>query len=134
MELPSVKKILREDVKGAPSWINPVIDAFNSFAETVYLAMNRNITFSQNISCQIKEISYKTPSTYPTGVEGVEFQSTLKTKAQGLFVMQVVEKLTYLPPPGPVYVPWTEDGGVIVLGTITGLEADKNYTIRLLLS
>ena len=131
MKLPTSKKILREDVKEAPKWINPLIDTLNSFMETVYQAMNRNITFSENITCSIKELVYKTPSTYPTGVDDVEFMANLKTKATGLWVVQAIEKTNYIPAPGPVYAPWTEDNGNIILGTLTGLEADKTYNIRL---
>lgn len=134
MKLPNVKRVLREDVKGAPSWINPLIDVLNSFMETIYQAMNKNITFSENIGCTIKEITYKTPASYPLNVDEVEFLSELKFRATSLMVMQVVERVAYLPPPGPVYVPWTENSGTIKIGTITGLEANKTYTVRLLLS
>jgi hypothetical protein len=134
MRLPTAKRVLREDLKGAPGWIGPLIDILNSFMETVYQAMNRNITFAENIGCTIKELTYKTPSTYPTGLEDQEFMTGLKTKASGLWVMQAIEKSNYEPAPGPVYAPWVEINGNIVLGTITGLEASKTYTIRLLIT
>jgi hypothetical protein len=134
MRLPTQKKILREDVKGAPSWVTPIIETLNSFMETVYQAMNRNITLTENVACNIKEITYKTPSSYPAGVDTVQFVTGLKTKAIGVLVMQAIEKSTYVPAAGPVYAPWVENNGNIVLGTITGLEADKTYTIRLLVT
>jgi len=133
MRLPASKKVLREDVKGAPSWIIPLIDTLNGFMETIYQAMNFNITFTENISCQIKEITYITPSTYPVGVDAVEFTSSLRIRSSGLWLLQAVEKQTYLPPAGPVYIPWTENAGMITIGTIAGLAASKTYTIRLLL-
>lgn len=101
--------------------------------ETVYQALNKNVTFNQNIACFIKEISYTTPSTYPTGVANIQFVSQLKTKAVGLEVWQCFDKSTYIPAPGPVYVPWVEDNGNIIIYPITGLEASKTYTIRLLI-
>ena len=134
MRLPSQKRVLREDVKGAPGWINPLIDTLNSFMETVYQALNRNITFGQNVACQIKELSYRTPATYPAGVENIEFLSDLKTKATGVMLMQVYDRADYSPPPGPVYVPWIENNGTIIIYPITGLEADKLYVVRLLVS
>ena len=132
-KLPTQKKILKEDLKGAPDWINPMIDTVNSFMENVYQALNQNVTFSENVSCFIKELIYKTPSTYPT-MDNVEFTSELKSKATGLFVMQAYERSTYTPAEGPVYVPWVEVNGTIVVYPITGLEADKTYIIRLLVS
>lgn len=132
MKLPNQKKILREDLKGAPDWINPLIGTLNSFMETVYQALNHNITLQENVNSFVKEITYKTPSTYPTGVDTVTFISTLKTKPIGVQLLQVYDKATYTPPPGPVFIPWVEDNGNIVIYPITGLEADKTYLIRIL--
>lgn len=133
MKLPQTKKILREDVKDAPPWIGAIIDPVNSFMENVYQALNKSITFSENIRCFIKEITYKTTSTYPVEAQ-VSFANELKVKATGVLVLQAVERTTYTPAPGPVYVPWVEDNGQILVRSITGLEASKTYTIRLLIS
>lgn len=129
MKLPSQKKILREDLKGAPEWVGPLIDTVNSFMETVYQALNKNID-EQNTASQIKELIYKTPASYPT-MDNVEFLNTLKTKAVGVQVLQVYEKSTYIPAAGPVYVPWIEVNGTIVIYPITGLDASKTYVVRL---
>lgn len=133
MKLPVIKKILREDVKDAPSWIGAIIDPFNSFAETVYQALNKNITFSENVRAFVKEIVYTTPSTYPT-MGDIEFLNELKVKATGILVLQAVDRSNYEPAPGPVYIPWAEDNGSIIVKPITGLEASKTYNIRLLVS
>lgn len=133
MKPPSIKKILREDVKDAPSWVNAIIDPLNNFMESVYQALNKNITFGENVACFIKEITYKTPATYPV-MDDVQFLTTLKTKAVGVFLLQAIDKATYTPAVGPVYVPWYENNGNIVIRPITGLEADKTYIIRLLVT
>ena len=128
-ELPQFKRILREDIKGAPSWMNIVIGAFNDFAESVYRAFNKGIN-DINLASQIKELTYITPSGYPT-MSNVTFLSELKSKAIGCVHIQVFDNSTYTPPPGPVYVPWIENDGTIIIYPITGLEASKTYTIRL---
>lgn len=133
MKLPVIKKILREDVKDAPSWIGAIIDPFNSFAETVYQALNKNITFSENVRAFIKEIVYTTPAGYPT-MDDIEFLNELKVKATGIQVLQAVDRSNYEPAAGPVYVPWVEDNGSIIVKPITGLVASKSYLIRLLVS
>lgn len=133
MRLPTQKKILREDLKGAPDWVRPMIDVLNSFMEAVYQALNKNITFSENIASFERELIYTTPSTYPTGVENVEFMTQLKTKARGLCVQQAYDRSTYVPAPGPVYAPWVDDNGTLIVYPITGLEASKTYVIRLLI-
>lgn len=133
MKLPQTKKILREDVKDAPAWISGIIEPVNSFMENVYQALNKNITFAENIQSFIKELTYKTTSSYPVE-EDVEFTNELKVKATGVQVLQAFERSTYEPAAGPVYVPWVENNGTIIISPITGLEADKVYTIRLLIS
>ncbi len=134
MRLPSQKKILLEDLKGAPEWIRPMVDVLNSFMESVYQAMNKNITFSQNIASFYKELIYTTPASYPSGVANIEFMSQLKTKAVGIELMQAYERSTYVPATGPVYVPWVDDNGTLIIYPIQGLEAEKTYVIRLLVT
>lgn len=131
MKLPTIKKILREDVKEAPSWVNGLIDPLNAFMETVYQALNKNLTLTENVASFTTEIIYKTVSTYPTSQGTFDFQSTLRTRPIGVMLMQIYDKSNYTPPPGPVYIPWTSQGSQIVLDTITGLEASKSYLIRL---
>lgn len=130
MKLPTQKKILREDIKDAPPWINAVIEPVNTFMESTYQALNKNITLSENIASFIKEINYTTPSTYPSGVEITSFMNTLRTRPVGVQILQVYDKTTYIPPPGPVYVPWIEDQGDIKIYPLTGLEASKTYLVR----
>lgn len=132
MRFGSTKKIKREDLKDAPSWISGLIDPLNSFMETVYQTLNSNVTFQDNIASFFKEITYITPASYPSGVEDISFQNDLKTRAQGVVVVQAYDKTTYTPMLDPVYVPWVENQGQIVVSKITGLEASKTYTIRLL--
>jgi hypothetical protein len=131
VELPSIKRILREDVKEAPSWVNGLIDPLNGFMETVYQALNRNLTLTENVASFVKELTYTTISTYPTDQDIMKFQNSLKVKPTGVMLMQAYDKVTFLPPTGPVYIPWTYDGTQIIIRPITGLAADKTYIIRL---
>lgn len=133
MRLPTQKKILREDLKDAPSWVSGVIDPINSFMENVYNSLNKNITLQDNIASFVKEITYKTDSSYPSAQEIVTFQNSLRTSPIGIMVMQVYDKANYTPAPGPVYIPWINDNGTITISTITGLEADKSYLVRMVI-
>lgn len=130
MKLPPFKRILREDVKEAPPWILKIIDSYNSLAENVYQALNRNITLTENVKCMVKELNYITPSSYPT-MDDVSFVSTLNTKAIGVLLMQAVDNEVYEPVTGVGNPPWTEVNGSIVVKPIPGLAASKTYTIRL---
>lgn len=130
-KLPPIKKILREDVKGAGEWINAVIEPVNSFMESVYQSLNKSLTYGENLATFIKEVTVRTPSTYPV-MDPVEFLSELKFKATGVQVLQTIEKSTYTPV--AVTVAWVETNGTIQVSSFTGLAADKVYTVRLLIS
>jgi hypothetical protein len=129
MKLPNQKRILKEDIQDAPEWIDQIIDPLNSFMQTVYQALNKNIN-DDNLTSQVKEITYITTAAYPTQ-EVIEFKSTLKVKATGLQILQIIEKGTYTPAAGPCYVPWVDNNGTIQISSITGLSASKTYIVRL---
>lgn len=135
--LPTNKRVLTEDLKGLPSdvkkGIQPLVDTVNSFMEIIYQGFNKNISFGDNVACFLKEVSYRTPSTYPT-MEDVSFRNELKTKAIGVILLQALERTTYAPVTGSaIFVPWEEVDGQIILKPIQGLSADKSYIIRLLI-
>lgn len=130
MKLPTIKKILREDVKDAPAWIAGVIDPVNSFMENVYTALNKAITLTDNIASFTKEISYVTLAGYPGTQPNVTFLNQLRTRATGVMVMQAFETQSYT----PVAIgglAWVEDTSGIVIYPISGLTASKTYTLRL---
>lgn len=127
MKLPVQKKILREDLKDAPDWINNVIGPINNFMETIYQAMNKNID-ETNTQSQIREVTVVVPSTYPT-MEPIKFPNTLKVRATGCIILQCIDRSTFLPvaTSNPA---WVDNNGVITISAITGLIASKTYTIR----
>lgn len=131
MRLPTQNKILKEDLKGAPEWVDQLIFPVNTFMANVYQCLNKNVTLQDNIGSFIYTFTYKTPVSYPADVDTVEFLNQLKTKPIGVVLLQVYDKSNYVAAAGPVYVPWIENNGSIVLSTITGLEADKSYLVRL---
>lgn len=132
MRLPSIKKILQEDLgSDAPKWTSAIVGPVNSFMEAIYNMVNKNVTFTENIASNIKEVTFRTSSAYPV-MDPIEFDSGLRVKAIGVTVQQVYEKLVYAPPPGPVWAGWVENNGTISISKITGLEASKVYIIRFL--
>jgi len=133
MKIPSLKKILREDIPDAPDWITSVTSPINTFMEYMYQAMNKNISDADNIACTVREILYTTPSTYPT-MDTIEFQSGLKVKATGVTLLQIYQRNNYTPPTSAVYIPWVEDNGVIIIYPITGLLASTTYVLRVRVS
>lgn len=138
-KLPTQKRILREDIKEAPSWIEKLLYPINSFMELVYSALNKNITFEDNISSSQKTLTFLTLSTYSSATPKVEgfdpltFNHNLKYKPSTVILQQiVVSEDLYEVITDPVTIQWQEINGVIYITYITGLKDFKSYTVRFL--
>ncbi len=128
MKLPVIKKILREDVKGAPEWISNIIEPLNTFMEQVYQILNHNVTFTENIASFLKEIVFTTTSAYPT-MDPILFMTQLKTKAVSVKICQVYERATYVPK-ASTGIAWVDENGTIKVNQILGLDASTTYVVR----
>jgi len=71
-KLPSKRKLLREDLKEAPAWIDKILGFVNPFFEDVYFSLNKNITLRENIDCDVREITIETTSTYSNNIPNVD--------------------------------------------------------------
>ena len=134
-KLPTLNRILKEDIKEAPNWIDKVIYPINLFCETIYSALNKNITFQDNIASQIKEVTFKTASTYVSNsdFEVVNFLNSLKTRAMGCQILQITEVTgNYIPIKEPVSLDWTEVNGSINIHFVSGLKDNTTYNLRIL--
>lgn len=138
-KLPNQKRILREDIQEAPNWIVRLLTPLNSFMETVYYALNKDITFTENIACQIKTVDFSTPSNYTSaspktdGFVPLQFTHTLRNKPQGVMIMQLVEEEnTGTVITSAVSLDWYEINGTVYISYITGLKDSTEYSIKLL--
>lgn len=138
-KLPSIRRILREDLKDAPNWIDGLIYPINIFFESIYRTLNKNVTFNDNIACFIKEITVRTTAGYSSGVAGgldvIQFPSELVGKAQGLLVISCIDITTsaYNTMLNPVYCDWLDINRTININYVAGLKASSKYNIRLLI-
>jgi hypothetical protein len=133
--LPNVKSISREQFRDPPSWIELLLSPINQFFELVYNALNRDISFTENIRCQIKTIQFSTPSTYdgnysPDKFIPITFPRTLNTTAIGLWPINFYEVSTnfvYLQQ-APM-INWFDNNGIITINFIGSLKASKKYSV-----
>lgn len=54
--LPSRTQLTTEDVPGAPSWIEPLLQRLNGFTGPVYDALSRGLTFAENFSGEVLDV------------------------------------------------------------------------------
>lgn len=132
--LPNVKRINREEVKEAPSWIGQLLAPLNQFMSAVYLALAGQLTFTENIRASIKELSFTTASDYTSGTfETLKFPHNLRVKAQGVLIVQLNDRADSEPiVTGGVSVNWLERSGQINVRYVSGLSNSTDYVVRFL--
>lgn len=135
MRLPSLKKLLREDLKDAPEWFDIVIQSFNTLVDAVYFVLNRNVSFQDNISCIIKEIEFYTPADYSSGgFNSFSINNSLKRKILAVICGSVkYSRKTYQPINQAVSIDWQELDGVVSVNYVAGLQPSTYYKISLVL-
>lgn len=135
--LPLIRRISREDIQEAPNWIERLLFPLNQFMETVYQALNKDLTFSENIRSQTAEVTFETSAAYDGTVANfttVQLQRSLPARAQGILLLQIAENASSPSPiDGPVYVDWLDNNGVISINHVSGLNASTSYVMRLLI-
>ncbi len=134
-KLPIIKRISKEDLKEAPSWLDKVLYPLNLFMESVYTALNKGLTFQDNFASQIKDVEFTTPTNYVSAqnFNKVTFVHSLKTMAIGISILSIHEKQSSAVIKNAVSLDWRDINGTININFVTGLEDNKKYIIRLLI-
>lgn len=138
-KLPIVKTISREQFKDPPDWIDLLLGPINQMFEFVYETVDKDVTFNDNIRCQLKTIVFSTPSTYDGSYASnkftpITFPRTFVGTAQGLITTrfyQIAENTVYQEQ--AIFVNWFDNNGTITINFISGLTAEKKYSISMLL-
>lgn len=140
-KLPSIKRIVREDIPNAPQWIESLIYPLNRFMEEVYYALDRDLTIGENLKGSIRTVNFKTRNDY----------STASPKEDGWEVKKINDPLNGIKPDvilvgkitnrdnfsdvitEPVTVFWDFFDNEVTLKYITGLADDTRYEVKLLI-
>lgn len=137
MALPKLRKILKEDVKEAPKWIDKILEPVNSFMESVYGILNKNVTFTDNIACHLHTLEVSTFPEYetdkPNTFNPYRYNTTLRTRPRGLVLLAINEQSSnYSPIVSAIHINWYSDGNTIHIPFISGLKPSTDYTLTLL--
>lgn len=130
--LPPYRRIGLEDIKGAPSWVEGFIAILNNFMETVYGALNRNLTFAENFRAEYKTFNLTAGAT--ADLNKFRFTTSLKLKPTGVLPLSVTELGgNYVVLANPFSIPsWRWESGQIVIESITGLTSGEQYAVSVL--
>ena len=128
-QLPPIKRLTKEDMKDAPSWIERLLVPLNQFLDSVYRALNGQISFVDNITAQRYSIQLTAGAAATNNT--FKFQPTLNKKPEFL-IWRIYEKDTNYAVGLAVYVEWFYDGDINI-SAISGLTENHYYIVNLLI-
>lgn len=122
------KKFTVEDFQDQSSWIDKLFSPLNSFTGSLVESFNNQITVTDNLYQEIKEIKYVNTSTnFP-----LVFRTKFASYPRGLFPIYLqnttLNSYSTLVP----WVVWSYADNQITITDISGLTNGSSYTIRLL--
>lgn len=132
---PDFKRILREDLKEAPGWIDKLITPINQFFEQTQSLFNGQLTVGDNVAGGLVKISFSTPADYTTanGFTPVKFTWSRSGSMNAILIGKIaVSSGNYTVMTKPVSLDWRQlDVSTGQVNFITGLEPSTKYTATL---
>lgn len=129
MKLPVLKTLRVEDFPDQKGWIEKLVYSINSFLDTVVLAFNRGLTFSDNFNASVKTLEII------GGIVPVDILHGLRNAPIGVQIFQVYEKADIIVTIGTaVTLEWYNvDATQVRIKNITGLTSGTKYIIKILI-
>lgn len=122
-KLPRIKRLLKEDFQEV-EWIDKLLGPVNDFFDTVYDALNKGLTFTDNMPATVKTLEFKEGSSiYP-----IKFAWNLKTLPTALIITRVVGT----EPSSAPSVYWSFDGQSINIDKFYGLVDGQDYKVSVI--
>lgn len=131
-KLPPIKLINKEDFRDYP-WAEKLLWPLNRFMESVYGALNRDVTFGANIRSQLKTVSFETSATiadtFPLKIQPDAEIS--KTVVPSDIILTKINRTDGTLLADGVTLDWgLGSDGQININFITGLVASTQYIMR----
>jgi hypothetical protein len=123
--LPPVNTIKTEDFPGE-KWAEKLLWPINRFMQAIYGALNKNLTFHENMRAITKEVIF----TNSAANLPIKFSWPLPVRPTDLWVTAVSPVGSSSNPTGAVWAQWTFDGTQVFVTQVTGLVADNKYNLR----
>ncbi len=130
MKIEAPKKISSEDYdEDYQDLVDQLALSLNGYLEDVYDALSKKLTITDNINQYIKSFAVTVDSSGKPKTS-IKFKSKIDGKTQGMTVIRTLgdEYVESTP-----FIDFIDSNGNIEVRNIKGLEADKKYTIYVLL-
>lgn len=132
MQLPNFKRLFKSDFdQQDQSFVEKFSFLFNNGIEVIYNALNKNLTFKDNILATVKDFTVSVNSLgIPKNITSVSLNNP-NMKAIGLDVWQVQNQTNSNSfPSSAVFITWTQENSTVFINHITGLTTGDSYKIR----
>jgi hypothetical protein len=132
--LPPIKRIVKEDFAEYP-WAEKLLWPINRFFDSIYGALNRDITFRENVRSQLKTVNFTTESTvsdtFPIRfLPDAEISNTVPPSD---IIVTKIGRVDGTALAGGATLEWgLASDGQISINNITNLVASQDYSMRLL--
>jgi len=133
-KLPNFRRLYSSDFEpDKKDLIDRLGTSLNNAIETLFDALNKKLTFRDNISATIVELSVTVNS---GGVPNKPTSFKLdarQTIVEGLMVIDAVGTTDpLLFPTAGVFVSFTKNENIIIIRNVKGLQAEKPYTLKII--
>jgi hypothetical protein len=134
MKLPSYRRIYKTDYKEE---FQPLVESLavtiNNAFDTIYNALNGNLTLKENIASTISEFTVTVDSS-GTPVQDTQFRlSSNQKNVEGLIVINAYgTNSTNVTPYSGVFVAYTKNDEYVSINRVLGIDSGTQYTIKVL--
>ena len=128
-KLPPISRIVKEDFPDEP-WAEKLLWPVNRFFESVVSALNRNLTFTENLAGEIKQISFTTQATV-ADTWPIKFLPSTPSRPTDVWVTSL-RRTDGATTTSATSIDWElASDGQVQINNIAGLTGGEGYIIRL---
>lgn len=125
---PIARRVNREDIPSAPSWVDIILVSLNQLFDTTRAALTRQLTFDENHDSQKKTIRIVAGAAVTDNT--FRFAITMTRKPTELIVVKVDRIAnTYQPLAAAPWADWHLESGEVVVDSFHGLTSGQTYDI-----
>lgn len=123
----SPRRYTVEEFPEQQSWIGNLLSPLNQTIQELFSGLNNNITISDNLYQEVKELKFTVDATtYP-----IKFKTKFNKQPVGIHVLYCKDSLGGTSSDTP-WLTWSFSDGLLTITNITNLTTSSTYIIRVL--
>lgn len=132
MKLQSFRRLFKQDFEEQyQKLVDQLSGSLNYGIETLYEALNKNVSLKDNVRCTVKDISVKVDANGNPS-ESTTFTLDIQGQVIGTQVIYAINTTnSSIYPSGGIFVSYAQTTTGILINNITGLPANQTFTLRI---